>query len=117
MGFHFGFGLEGESLLCEGLAGLPDDDVSWVVAGIGSEEEDDWGLGERKRLACTLNGGPASPQPLFRALDVAREARVRCFGRLGEGWRVASSSSEDRTMGCLRAARGFPMPHHIQERV
>ena len=71
MGFHFGFGLEGESLFCEGLVGLPDDDVSWVVAVVGSEEEDDWGLAERERLACSLNGGPASPQPLFRALDVA----------------------------------------------
>ena len=117
MGFHFGFGLEGESLLCEGLASLRGDDVSWVVAGIGSEEDDDWGLGERERLACSLNSGPASPQPLFWGLDVAREVRVRCFGRLGEDWRVTSSSSEDRTMGCLRAARGFPMPHHIQERV
>ena len=71
MSFHFGFGLEGESLLCEGLASLPGDDVSWVVAGIGSEEDDDWGLGERERLACSLNGGSASPRLLFRALDVA----------------------------------------------
>lgn len=71
MVFHFGFGLEGESLLREGLASLPGDDVSWIVAGIGSEEDDDWGLGERERLACSLNGDPASPQPLFWGLDVA----------------------------------------------
>ena len=71
MGFHFGFGLEGESLLCESLASLRGEDVSWFVAGVGSEEDDDWGLGERERLACSLNGGPASLQLLFRALDVA----------------------------------------------
>ena len=101
MGLCIGFGLagdlEGDFLGCEGRNGLADD-ASCVVAGVDSEDEGT--RADDVRSGCVLR------EVLFVALG-AVTGRVE--GRCGEGG-TSDSSSSDRTIGCLLAARGMLPP-------
>lgn len=89
--------LEGDFLGCEGRNGLAEE-ASWVVAGVDSDEEGS--RPDEVRSGCVLR----------EVLFVVRVSVTGLLeGRCGEGG-TSDSSSSDRAIGCLLAARGMLPP-------